>query len=91
VPGRPLSFVPKSHNPAEVRRHLAHVGDGDAAFRHARGPRHLASRNFGALLPPARPFVHLRIAADVAAIVARLTSGLPGSALAGRDSHPRER
>jgi len=42
---------------------------------------------FGAI-GAAHPLAHLRIAASVTGRVARLTAGLPGSALAGRDFHP---
>jgi hypothetical protein len=43
---------------------------------------------FGAAFPTAQRFVCLRINRAVATPTARLTTGLLGSALAGRDSHP---
>jgi hypothetical protein len=45
-------------------------------------------RVFRGWIPAARQLVRLRIAGVVTATVARLTSGLLGSTLAGRDSHP---
>ncbi len=40
--------------------------------------------------PTAHTFTYLRIAAAVTRVVARLATGLPGSALTGRDSHPQD-
>ena len=43
---------------------------------------------FGAVLSSAHMFACLRFNHPVARMTARLASGLPGSALAGRGSHP---
>jgi hypothetical protein len=44
--------------------------------------------DFVAAFPTAPTFAHLRIAAGVAASVARLATGWAGSRFAGRVSHP---
>jgi hypothetical protein len=59
-----------------------------AAFR---GGKPLGTREkqvFGAAFPTAQRLAYLRINRDVATPIARLATGLPGSALAGRDLHP---
>ena len=50
-------------------------------------PWALGMSAFRGWFPTARSLVYLRIAEEVANSVARLTSGLPGSALTGQDLH----
>ena len=51
-------------------------------------PGHSGSAQFRGRYPSAHLLARLRFASSVAGQDARLTSGLPGSALAGRDLHP---
>src|SRR5262249_14784672 len=51
-------------------------------------PGHPGHASFRAAFPTAQRLACLRISRDVATPAARLATGLPGSALAGRDFHP---
>ena len=59
-----------------------------AAFRDGKPLGTRKHKVFGAAFPTAQLLVCLRINPEVASRTARLTAGLPGSALAGRDLHP---
>ena len=63
------------------------VGDGAAAFRRNKALG-TWKKTFSTLIVAARMPVYLRINMSITRNAARLTSGLPGSALTVRGSHP---
>ena len=75
--------------PRRVRRPLRPLAvTTTAAFRDGKPLGTREHKVFGAAFPTAQLLVCLRINREVAPSTARLTAGLPGSALAGRDLHP---
>ena len=77
--------------PRRVRRPLRPVAvTTTAAFRDGKPLGTREHKVYGAAFPTAQLLVRLRINRDVAIPTARLTTGLPGWALAGRDLHPQD-
>ena len=87
VPGASSSSVPRFQTPSVAPTPRPICGIGTAVFEHQYA---LDSGDIpiSRLTHAAHSFACLRIAASVTGHVARLATGLPGSALAGRDSHP---
>lgn len=88
LPGRPASDAPRAPTPPDARppRPLA-----AAALLPSEMPTSWAAgilALFGAALSSARMLTFLRINRPVTGQAARSVTGLPGSALTGRDSHP---
>ena len=86
--GRPSSYAPRAKTPPDTGPpcplSAGSLLPSDTLKAWASG----IVRFFGAVSSLARMFTHLRINRPVAGTTARLVTGPPGSALAGRDSHP---
>jgi len=88
VTGSSVAVAPWSSTPPDASSPRPVPVTTTAAFQ---GDRPLGTRDhkvFGAAFPTAQWLVYLRIPRAVTCPRARLTTGLPGSALAGRDLHP---
>jgi hypothetical protein len=87
-PGRPASDAPRANTPPDTQPpcplSVTVLLPSDGTIPWASG---IVGR-FEAGGSLARMFTYLRINRRVIATAARLVTGLPGSALAGRDSHP---
>ena len=83
VTGPPSRDAPRSKTPSNAPTTRPFIVAVAAAFRNKESLGVREAR-ISRLLFAAHHVAYLRIAEDIADLVARLTSGLPGSALAGR-------
>ena len=89
LPGRWVVLYVRAAIPNPVRRAhlLPSVEVGAAAFE-LYDTLGSGDSRFTRLTHAAHTLAHLRISGSVAGFAARLATGLPGSALTGRESHP---
>ena len=87
-PGRPASYAPRAGTPPDARPPCPFVAAATLLPSGNRTPWASGMGGFEADCSLARMLTYLRINRPVAGTAARLVTGLPGSALTGRDSHP---
>jgi hypothetical protein len=88
VTGSSVAAAPWSFTPPGASPHRPVPVTTAAAFRRGKSLGTRDKQVFGAAFPTAQRLACLRINRVVATPIARRATGLPGSALAGRDWHP---